>query len=135
MSAPRGRTEIFDFEAGDASEARVYYSGNSRWGVDTVHFYILDARCNPTCPVPSYRSSFVASQRASAPCGISIGGRSMQQVSFEIPQGNNASQPRTFTLRDDGLTGDVKSHSDLITKSHKNVIDKVGKAGRKKRFK
>ena len=30
MSAPGGRTEIFDFEAGDASEARVYYSGNSR---------------------------------------------------------------------------------------------------------
>ena len=24
MSAPGGRTEIFDFEAGDASEARVY---------------------------------------------------------------------------------------------------------------
>ena len=58
----------------------------------------------------------------------------MQQVSFEIPQGNNASQPRTFTLRDDDLTGDVKSHSDLITKSHKNVIDKAGKAGRKKRL-
>ena len=32
MSSPGGRTEIFDFEAGDASEARVYYSGNSRWG-------------------------------------------------------------------------------------------------------
>ena len=69
------------------------------------------------------------------PCGISIGGRSMQQVSFEIPQGNNARLSRTFTLRDDGLTGDVKSHSDLITKSHKNVIDNAGKAGRKKRFK
>ena len=38
-------------------------------------------------------------------------------------------------LRDDDLTGDVKSHSHLITKSHKNVIDKAGKAGRKKRFK
>ena len=36
MSAPGGRTEIFDFEAGDASEARVYYSGNSRWG-SNVH--------------------------------------------------------------------------------------------------
>ena len=59
----------------------------------------------------------------------------MQQVSFEIPQGNNARLSRTFTLRDDGLTGDVKSHSHLITKSHKNVIDNAGKAGRKKRFK
>ena len=28
----------------------------------------------------------------------------MQQVSFEIPQGNNARLSRTFTLRDDGLT-------------------------------
>ena len=28
----REETEIFDFEAGDASEARVNYSGNSRWG-------------------------------------------------------------------------------------------------------
>ena len=36
------------------------------------------------------------------------------QVSFEIPQGNNARLSRTFTLRDDDLTGDVKSHSHLI---------------------
>ena len=44
MSAPGGRTEIFDFEAGDASEARVYIRAILGGGVDTVHFYILDTR-------------------------------------------------------------------------------------------
>ena len=40
----REETEIFDFEAGDASEARVNYSGNSRWGGGQVHSYTLDTR-------------------------------------------------------------------------------------------
>ena len=50
MSAPGGRTEIFDFEAGDASEARVYYSGNSRWGVDKSTLTLLGVAKEIRCP-------------------------------------------------------------------------------------
>ena len=72
-----------------------------RTKVDTVHFYTLAARCNPTCPVPSYRSSFVTFQGSRRLAVSLLGHRWMHQFSFEIPQGNNARLTQSFPLRDD----------------------------------
>ena len=58
----REETEIFDFEAGDASEARVYYSGNSRRGVNCAR---------PTNTSTSSRNGNDCVKRALSPCGIS----------------------------------------------------------------
>ena len=42
MSAPGGRTEIFDFEAGDASEARVYIRAilGGGWTQSTLTYWV-----------------------------------------------------------------------------------------------